>query len=136
MHVHCLLGLKNMTYERVKPATTGPVANINKLKMNCLFYFVLESEKIAIMSGLKWYLKNYSIFPLFILFFLYFNSKCESRSKLMQAPNNDLLMDELNAIYFAPKWWLHVIIWLPRTTDISTYFAQSLEIEVSRVDCS
>ena len=37
-------------------------------------------------------------------------------------------MDELNAIYFAPKWWLYVIIWLPRTTDISTYFAQSLEI--------
>ena len=46
MHVHCLLGLKNMTmYERVKPATAGPVANINKLKMICLFYFVLESEK-------------------------------------------------------------------------------------------
>ena len=27
------------------------------------------------------------------------------------------------------------MIWLPRTTDNSTYFAQSLEIEVSRVDC-
>ena len=54
MHVHCLLGLKNMTtYERVKPVTAGPVANINKLKMICLFYFVLESEKIAIMSGLQ-----------------------------------------------------------------------------------
>ena len=46
MHVHCLLGLKNMTkYERVKHATSGPVTNINKLKMICLFYFVLESEK-------------------------------------------------------------------------------------------
>ena len=78
MHVHCLSGLKTMAmYERVKPATAGPVANINKLKMICLFYFVLESEKIAIMSGLQWYLKNYSIFLLFILFFFYFNSKCE-----------------------------------------------------------
>ena len=57
-------------FERVKPATAGPVANINKLKMICLFYFVLESEKIAIMSGLQWYLKNYSIFLLFILFFI------------------------------------------------------------------
>ena len=65
------LRLKNMTtYERVKPATAGPVANINKLKMICLFYFVLESEKIAIKSGLQWYLKNYSIFPLFVLFFI------------------------------------------------------------------
>ena len=46
MYVHCLLGLKNMTtYERVKPVTAGPLANINKLKMICLFYFVLESEK-------------------------------------------------------------------------------------------
>ena len=28
MHVHCLLGLKHMmTYERVKPATAGPVAD-------------------------------------------------------------------------------------------------------------
>ena len=44
------------------------------------------------------------------------------------ATNNDLLTDELNAIYFAPKLWLYVMIWLPRTTDNSTYFAQSLEI--------
>ena len=43
-------------------------------------------------------------------------------------PSNDLLMDELNVIYFAPKWWLYVMIRLPRTTDNSTYFAQSLEI--------
>ena len=44
------------------------------------------------------------------------------------ATNNNLLMDELNVIYFAPKLWLYVMIWLPRTTDNSTYFAQSLEI--------
>ena len=37
-------------------------------------------------------------------------------------------MDELNASYFAPKLWLYVMIWLPRTTDNSTHFAQSLEI--------
>ena len=37
-------------------------------------------------------------------------------------------MDELNVNYFAPKWWVYVMIWLPRTTDNSTYFAQSLEI--------
>ena len=30
--------------------------------------------------------------------------------------------------YFAPKWWVNVMIWLPRTTDNSTYFPQSLEI--------
>ena len=44
------------------------------------------------------------------------------------APNNNLLMDELNVIYFAPKWWLYIMIWLPRTTDNSIYFAQPLEI--------
>ena len=60
------------TYERVKPATAGPVANINKLKMICLFYFVLESEKIAIMSGLQWYLKNYSIFSPFYFFYYFY----------------------------------------------------------------
>ena len=31
-------------------------------------------------------------------------------------------------IYFAQKLWLYVMIWLPRTTDNSTHFAQSLEI--------
>ena len=35
-----------MTYERVKPATVGPVPNTYlELKMLCLFYFALESEK-------------------------------------------------------------------------------------------
>ena len=34
------------TYERVNPATAGPVANTYlELKMLCLFYFALESEK-------------------------------------------------------------------------------------------
>ena len=44
------------------------------------------------------------------------------------ATNNDLLMDELHVSYFAQKLWLYVMIWLPRTTDNSTRFAQSLEI--------
>ena len=51
-----------------------------------------------------------------------------SRSSDVIATNNDLLMDELNASYFAPKLWLYSMIWLPRTTDNSTHFAQSLEI--------
>ena len=65
--------LKHMTtYEKVKPATAGPVADTYlELKMLCLFYFALESEKMAIMSGLQWYLKNDSIFPLFILVFFF-----------------------------------------------------------------
>ena len=37
-------------------------------------------------------------------------------------------MGELNVIDFAPKVWLYVMIWLPRTTDNSMYFGQSLEI--------
>ena len=44
------------------------------------------------------------------------------------ATNNDLLMDELHVSYFAQKLWLYVMIWLPRITDNSTHFAQSLEI--------
>ena len=46
----------------------------------------------------------------------------------VMATNNDLLMDELHVSYFAQKLWLYVMIWLPRTTDNSTHFAQSLEI--------
>ena len=55
VHVYCLLGLKHMTtYERVKPATAGTVADTYlELKMLCLFYFALESKKMAIMSGLQ-----------------------------------------------------------------------------------
>ena len=69
-----LCGLKNMTtYERVKPATAGPVADTYlELKMLCLFYFVLESDKIAIMSGLQWYLRNDSSFPFLYIFFFFF----------------------------------------------------------------
>ena len=114
------------TYERVKPVITRPVADTYlELKMLCLFYFALESEKTAIMSGLQWYLKNDSIFP---LFFIYFISIPNVNVINVIATNNDLLMDELNVIYFAPKLWLYDMIWLPRTTDNSTYFAQSLEI--------
>ena len=47
---------------------------------------------------------------------------------IVLATNNDLLMDELNVSYFAPKSWLYFMIWLPRTTDNLTHFAQSLEI--------
>ena len=51
--------------------------------------------------------------------------------------NNNLLMDELNVSYCAPKLWLYAMIWLPRTTDNSTHFAQSLEIRgiESRLYC-
>ena len=47
----------------------------------------------------------------------------------VMATNNYLLMDELNVSYFASKLWLYVVIWLPRTTDNSTHFAQSLNTE-------
>ena len=93
------------------------------LKMQCLSYIVLESKKIAIIRDCS----EDSIVPLFTLFFY---SKCQLILGFINviAPNNDILMDELNVIYFAPKWWLNITIWLPRTTDNSTYFAQSLEI--------
>ena len=40
------------TYERVKPTTAEPVAdNYLELKMLCLFYFVLESEKKSYNVG-------------------------------------------------------------------------------------
>ena len=66
----CMYTVCWTTYKRVKPATVGPVADTYlELKMLCLFYFALESEKMAIISGLQWYLKNDSIFPFFILFF-------------------------------------------------------------------
>ena len=65
------------TYERVKPATAGPVTDTYlELRMLYLFYFALESEKMAIMSGLQWYLNNVSILP-FLFLFLNFNSKCQ-----------------------------------------------------------
>ena len=79
------------TYERVKPATAGPLADIFP-NVNC-FLDQFTQEFINVI-----------------------------------ATNIDLLTDELNVIYFAPKLWLYVIILLPRTTDNSTYFAKSLEI--------
>ena len=42
VHVHCLLGFKHMTtYERVKPVADTYL----ELKILCLLYFALESEK-------------------------------------------------------------------------------------------
>ena len=85
---------------------------------------------MAIMSGLQWYLKNDSIFPLFILVFFFFFQLFLDQF-ILQFINviaTDLLMDELKVSYFAPKLWLYVMIWLPGTTDNSTHFAQSLEI--------
>ena len=92
---------------------------------------------MVIMWGLHWYLKNDSIFP-FLLFIFYisipnvnwFLDQFIKQFINVIASNNDLLMDELNVIYFAQKLCLYVMIWLPRTTDNSTYFAQSLEIRV------
>ena len=76
-------------------------------------------------------------FPLFILVFFILIPNVNSfldqfipQFINVIATNNDLLMDELNVSYFAPKLWLYIMIWLPRTTDNSTRFAQSLEIRV------
>ena len=74
VHVHCLLGLKHMTtYERVKPATATPVA---ELKMLCLFYFALESEQNGHNVGTVMVLEKLFYFSLLILVF-YFNSQCQ-----------------------------------------------------------
>ena len=129
MHVHCLLGLEHMTtYERVKPATAGTVADpYLELKMLCVFYFALESETNGQMSGLQWYLKKRFYFSPFYSFFLFFISipyvQFIPQFINVIATNNDQLTDELNVIYFASKLWLYVMIWLPQTTDNSTYFA-------------
>ena len=66
------VGLKNMTtYERVKSETAEPITDTYfELKMMCLFYFVLESEKkTGIISRLHWFMRNKSIFPFYILSF-------------------------------------------------------------------
>ena len=66
------------TYEIVKPASGGPVTDTySELKMLCLFYFALESEKMAIMLGLQWYLKKQFYFPPFYSCFFYFDSQCQ-----------------------------------------------------------
>ena len=81
------------------------------------------------MSELQWYLKKDSIFTLFLYFFILIpNVQIIPQFINVIATNKDQLMDELNVIYFAPKLWLYVMIWLPQTTGNSTYFAQSLEI--------
>ena len=104
--------------------------------MICLFYFALESEKnghnvgTAVVPEKRIY---FSPFHFFIIIFSIPNVNRFLGQFIPQfinviATNNDQLMDELNVIYFAPKLWLYVMIWLPRTTDNSAYFAQSLEI--------
>ena len=78
---------------------------------------------MALMSGLHWYMKNDSIFPLFILFFIsipnvnWFFDHIHPAVRNVIATNNDLLMEELNVIYFAPKLWLYLMIWLAQTTN-------------------
>ena len=107
------------TYERVKPGNAGPVADTYlELKMLCLFYFVLESEANSHNVGTAVVPENDSIFPnLFFRFFIsipnvnWFLDQFIPQFMNAIARNNDLLMDELNVIYFAPKWWLYVIIW-------------------------
>ena len=63
-----------LTYERVKPATAGPDADTYlELKMICLFYFVLESEKSHnVRTGVV--PEKDSIFSLFILSFFFISS--------------------------------------------------------------
>ena len=104
------------------------------------FYFALESEKngqnVGHNVGTAVVPEKRFCFPPFYSFFIfYFNFQCQlilgqfiPQFINVKATNNDLLMDELNVIYFATKLWLYVMIWLRRTTDNSTYFAQSLEI--------
>ena len=72
----------------------------------------------------------FSPFNSFFIFFLISIPNVQFIPQFINAvaTNNDLLTDELSVIYFAPKLWLYVMIWLPRTTDNSTYFAQSFEI--------
>ena len=105
--VHCLLGLKYITmYERVKPATKGPVADTYlELKMlSSLFYFVLESDKISHNIAIAVVPeKTILFFPLIILSFFFISIPIPQFINII-APNNDLLMDKYNVIYFAPKW--------------------------------
>ena len=77
-------------YERVKPAPASPVADTYlELKMCCLFYFALESEKNGHNVGTAVVPeKNDSIFPLlfFVLYFFFlfhFPMSNSSHSSLM-----------------------------------------------------
>ena len=83
-------------------------------------------------------MRNNSIFPFYTLWISnvnWFLGQFIPQFIHVIASNNNLLMDELNVIYFAPKWWLYVMIWLPWTTDNSTNNVKSEEFEVTRVDC-
>ena len=95
-------------FGHVKLATAGPVVNTYfELKM---FYFALESEKMAIMSGLQTLIfplfskqKMYIASSPFLFFFLFFFISIPKVKLIPQfinviATNNDLLMDELNVI--------------------------------------
>ena len=62
------------TYERVKPATAGPVADTYfELKMLCLFFFALESEKNGHNFGTAVILFS----PFYSFFSCNFNSQCQ-----------------------------------------------------------
>ena len=97
MHVHCLLGLRHMTtYGRVKPATVGPVADTYlELKMLCLFYFALESEKNGHNVGTAVVPEKRFYFHLFFLCFIFFFISIPNVQFIPQfinviATNNDL----------------------------------------------
>ena len=66
-----------MTYDRVKPATAGPVADTYlELKMRCLFYFAIECEKnghnvgTAVVPEKRFYFSPF--YSLFYIFFISF----------------------------------------------------------------
>ena len=67
-----MLGLKNMTtYGRVKSATAGPVTDTYlELKVLCLFYFVLESEKRHNVATAVVPEKQFYFSPLYSFFFI------------------------------------------------------------------
>ena len=58
------------TYERVKPVTAGPVADTYlELKMLCLFYFAVESEKNGHNIGTAVPEKRFYFSPFYSCFF-------------------------------------------------------------------
>ena len=62
-----------------KPATAGPVADTYlELKMLCLFYFALESEKNGHNVRTAVVPENDSIFPLFNFFLFQFPMSVDS----------------------------------------------------------
>ena len=74
MYTVDLLGLKHMTtYERVKPATAGPLVDTYlELTMLCLFYFALESDKNGHNVGTAVVPeKRFSFYPFLFCFFFF-----------------------------------------------------------------